>query len=132
MKLLRLQAQKQTEHFYWQYFDYKWRERWHGITACDVTVFPNFIPVMVNSRQNPVQRVTVGSFVPNEPAKPQKVLNCRYFCGKSCETRSIVVNIADIPLDRARQRDSSLEEVWLCWEFGSYLALVMLHTCNYG
>jgi len=44
------------------------------------------------------------------------------------ETRSIDVDIADIPWHRARHRDSSLEELWLCWEFGSYVALVMLHS----
>jgi len=50
------------------------------------------------------------------------------------ETRSIDVrvDIADIPWHRARQRDSSLEELWLCWEFRSYVALVMLHTFNYA
>ena len=104
----------------------------YGIAAFDITIFPNFSPVMVSSCQNPVQQDTVGSFVSNEPAKPQKIQNCRYFYGKSCETQSIDVDIADIPRDPARQRDSSLEEVWLCWEFGSYLALVMLHTFNYA
>ena len=44
------------------------------------------------------------------------------------ETRSTDVDIADIPWHRARHRDSSLEELWLCWEFGSYVALVMLHS----
>lgn len=104
----------------------------YGIAGCDVTVFPNFIPVMVSFCQNPVQKGTVGSFVPNEKTKPQKIQNCRSFCGKSCETPSIDVDIADIPWDRARQRDSSPEELWLCWEFGSYFALVMLHIFNYA
>jgi hypothetical protein len=133
--LPRLQAQKQSELFFIgniSIISEVTGTLTYGIAACDVTIFPNFSMVMVSSRQNPVQQGTVGSFVPNEAAKPQKIQNCRYFCGKSCETRSIDTDIAGILWHRARQRDSSLQEVWLCWEFGSYLALVMLHTFNYA
>jgi hypothetical protein len=89
----------------------------YGISGCDVTMFPSFSPVMVKFCQNPIQQDIVDSFVPNEPAKPQKIYATCQLRGRSCETGSIDVDIADIPWDTAWQRNSSPEELWLCWEF---------------
>ena len=88
--------------------------------------------VTVSSCQNPVLQGTVDGFVPNETSKTSEDKTVVISVARLGETRSIDVDIADIPWDRARQRDSSLEELWLCWEFGSYLALVMLHTFCYA